>query len=183
MKIKMTSVCATLLLATAAALNADEASKSPRPSATPSSERHSPEFERMKTLVGTWKGVVDMGEGPVEMTSQYRLLAGGSVLEEKVFAGTPNEMTTMYYDKEGKLALTHYCIMGNRPGMVLKSADAKTLKFDFDKTCGINPKKESHMHALTLRFDDADTVTASCKAIMDGKEIPEKPTTLKRVKS
>jgi len=34
---------------------------------------------------------------------------------------------------------------------------------------------------LTLRFDDADTNTASCKAIMDGKEITEHPTTLKRV--
>ena len=73
--------------------------------------------------------------------------------------------------------------MGNRPGMVLESADAKTMKFAFDRTCGINPKKESHMHALTLRFDDADTITASCKAFMDGKEMPEKPTMMKRVKS
>ena len=38
------------------------------------------------------------------------------------------------------------------------------------------------MHALTLTFDDADTLTASCKAIMDGKDMPEKPTTLKRMK-
>lgn len=174
MKTRMTSVCATLLVAAAVALHAGEP-PAPKPA--------SPEFERMKSLVGTWKGNVDMGQGPIEMVSQYRLLAGGSVLEEKCFAGTPNEMTTMYYDKDGKLALTHYCMMGNRPGMVLKSSDDKTLKFDFDKTCGIDPKKESHMHALTLRFDDADTVTASCKAIMDGKEIPEKPTTLKRVKS
>lgn len=173
MKIKITSVCATLLLA-AAVLQAGEPPK-PQPA--------SAEFERMKTLVGSWKGMVDIGQGPIEMVSQYRLLAGGSVLEEKCFVGTPNEMTTMYYDKDGKLALTHYCMMGNRPGMLLKSADAKTLKFDFDKSCGINVKKEAHMHALTLRFDDADTITASCKAIMDGKEMPEKPTTLKRVKS
>lgn len=172
MNIKFTSVRITLLLA--AALHAGEPPK-PQPA--------SPEFERMKSLVGTWKGMVDMGQGPIEMVSQYRLLAGGSVLEEKVFAGTPNEMTTMYFDKNDKLALTHYCMLGNRPGMLLKSADAKTLKFDFDKSCGINVKKESHMHALTLRFDDADTLTASCKAIMDGKEMPEKPTTMKRVKS
>jgi hypothetical protein len=143
----------------------------------------SPEFERMKAMVGTWTGKTDMGQGPIDMTVQYRLLAGGSVLEEKVFSGTPNEMTTMYYDQGGKLALTHYCLFGNRPGMLLKSSDSKSLKFDFDKTCGINPKKESHMHALTINFDDADTVTTSCKAIMDGKEAPEHPVTLKRVKS
>ena len=38
------------------------------------------------------------------------------------------------------------------------------------------------MHALTLTFDDADTITAGCKAIMDGKEMPDHPTTLKRAK-
>ncbi|HEU0008976.1 MAG TPA: hypothetical protein VFT34_04080 [Verrucomicrobiae bacterium] len=174
MKTKMTSVCAMLLAATTLAANAGQ---------PPTPKPGSAEFERMKTLVGTWNGTVDMGQGPVEMVAQYRLLAGGSVLEEKVFAGTPNEMTTMFYDKEGKLALTHYCVMGNRPAMVLKSADSKSIRFDFDKTCGIDAKKESHMHALTLTFDDADTITASCKSIMDGKEMPEKPTTLKRVKS
>jgi len=171
---KTKTVCATLLLATAVALNAGEPPR-PRPA--------SPEFERMKTLVGTWKGTVDMGEGPIEMVSQYRLLAGGSVLEEKCFVGTPNEMTTMFYDKDGKLALTHYCVFGNRPSMLFKSSDAKTIKFDFDNACGINPKKESHMHALSITFDDSETITASCKAIMDGKEMAEKPTTLKRVKS
>lgn len=149
----------------------------------PKSKPCSPELERMKTLVGTWSGKTDMGQGPIDLTVQYRLLAAGTVLEERVFAGTPNEMVTMYYDKDGKLAMTHYCIMGNRPAMVLKSADAKSLKFDFDGTCGINPAKESHMHALSIRFDDSETITTSCKAIMDGKELPEQPTTLKRVKS
>lgn len=143
----------------------------------------SPEFERMKTLVGTWQGTADMGQGPVEMTVQYRLLAGGTVLEERSFPGTPNEMVTMFYDQDGKLALTHYCIMGNRPAMVLNSSDAKTIKFDFDKNCGINTAKEPHMHALKLVFEDANTLTASCRAFIDGKELPEKPTTLKRVKS
>jgi len=174
MKTKITSVCATLLLAGAVCLNA---------SAPPQPKPGSAAFERMKTLVGTWQGKTDMGQGPVDITVQFRLLAGGTVLEERCFSGTPNEMITMYYDQGDKLALTHYCIMGNRPGMLLKSADAKSLTFDFDKTCGINPSKESHMHALTIRFDDPDTYTSSCKAIMDGKELPEHPTTLKRVKS
>ncbi len=173
MKTVMTTLSG-LLLASTLAFSAGE---------PPKLKPASPEFERMKSLVGTWKGTVDLGGGPIEMVSNYRLLAGGTVLEERVFAGTPNEMTTMYYDKDGRLALTHYCVMGNRPGMVLESADAKTMKFAFDRTCGINPKKESHMHALTLRFDDADTITASCKAFMDGKEMPEKPTMMKRVKS
>src|SRR5206468_2437825 len=131
----------------------------------------------------SWQGKTDVGQGPIDITVQYRLLAGGTVVEERVFAGTPNEMLTMYYDKNGKLAMTHYCIMGNRPGMLLKSSDAKTLKFDFDETCGVDAAKESHMHALTITFDDADTITTKCKAIIEGKEVPEHPTTIKRVKT
>jgi hypothetical protein len=174
MNTKIASFCATLLLTASVCLNAAEPPKPPPAS---------PELERMKSLVGTWSGKADMGQGPIDMTVQYRVLAGGTVLEERVFPGTPQEMVSMYYDQGGKLAMTHYCIMGNRPSMLLKSSDAKTIRFDFDKSCGINPSKESHMHALSIRFDDADTITTSCTAIMDGKEMAEHPTTLKRVKS
>jgi len=173
MKTKITSICAVLILAASFSVRADE----------PKAKQGSPEFERLKTLVGTWQGKTDMGQGPVEMTVQYRLLAGGSVLEERVFSGTPHEMVTMYYEQGGKLALTHYCMFGNRPAMLLKSADSKSITFDFDKSCGINTATESHMHGLTIHFDDANTITTSCVAMMEGKVMDEHPTTLKRVKS
>jgi hypothetical protein len=163
MKTKLIKLVSTLMLTGAFCATAAD-TKPPKPD--------SPEFARMKTLVGSWTGKVDMGQGLVDMTSTYRLLAAGSVLEERVFAGTTNEMITMYYDKGGKLALTHYCVFGNRPQMLLKSSDASSITCDFDKTCGINPKKESHMHAMKIVFNDADTITMSGKAIMDGKEVP-----------
>ena len=175
MNTKIITTCAALLLAAVTTLLADEPAKL---------KTGSPELERMKTLAGTWKGTGDMGQGPVEMVVSYRLLAGGSVVEERVFEGTPHEMVTMFYDKAGKLSLTHYCVLGNQPAMALKASDAKSLTFDFDASCcTIDPKKESHMHAMTLRFDDADTITASCKAFMEGKEMAEHPTTFKRVKT
>jgi hypothetical protein len=174
MKNKTLTYCATLLLATTAWLAAGEPA-APKPA--------SPEFERMKTLVGTWTGKTDFGQGLVDMTVRYRLLAAGSVLEERCMEGTPNEMVTMYYDKDGKLSLTHYCMMGNRPAMALKASDAKSLTFDFDGSCcTIDPKKESHMHGLKLSFVDSDTIQSSCQAIMDGKEMPEHAVTMKRVK-
>ncbi|MEO8616009.1 MAG: hypothetical protein ABI600_12775 [Luteolibacter sp.] len=173
MKTKLIPVCTALFLAVSLRASAAE---------TPAAKAGSPEFERMKTLVGSWAGKTDMGKGPVDFTLQFRVLAGGSVVEERCFAGTPDEMVSMYYDQNGKLAMTHYCMMGNRPGMKLKSADAKSIKLDFDPACGIDPAKESHMHALSITFDDADTITTSCVAIMDGKEMPVHPTILKRVK-
>lgn len=171
---KYGTIYTAVLIAATACLNASEPEKT---------TKMSPEFERLKSLVGTWKGTTDIGQGPIDITVQYRLLAGGTTLEERVFAGTPNEMLTMYYDKAGKLALTHYCMLGNRPGMQLKAADDKSLSFEFDKTCGVDPLTETHMNALTIRFDNPETITTSCKALVNGKPMDEHPTTLKRVKS
>jgi hypothetical protein len=175
MNTKLTSLCAGLVLAATAWLHAGEAN--PFGQAKPGSA----EFERLKTLVGTWTGKVDMGQGPVDMNIEFRLVAGGTVLEERSAPGTPMEMVTMFYDKGGKLSATHYCILGNRPEMALKASDAKSITLDFDSCCGIDTKKESHMHGMTLSFDDAGTITTSCKAIMDGKEVPDHTSTFKRV--
>ena len=174
MKTKLITLGTSLLLAGAFCVTAED---------TKPAKAGSQEFERLKSLVGSWAGKVDMGQGPVDMTSTYRLVAGGSVLEERVFAGTPHEMVTMYCDKGGKLAATHYCVFGNQPQFLMKSADAKSISFDFDPTCGIDVKKESHMHSLKIVFNDADTITTSGQAFMDGKEAPDCACTLKRVKS
>lgn len=171
MKTKTALLIASFLFNTSAAF-ADQ----------PAARSGSAEFERMKTLVGHWTGTADVGQGPEKMDLQFRLLAGGSVLEERVFAGTPKEMVTMYYDQDGKLAMTHYCVFGNRPAMLLKSSDKNTIAFDFDPSCGIDVKKEAHMHSITLKFIDANTFQSSCQAYMDGKEMPAPAVTLKRVK-
>jgi hypothetical protein len=175
MNTRITTLFGIVLLAVSGWLNAEEPGKT---------KIGSPEFERMKTLVGTWSGKTDMGQGPVDIKITYRLIAAGTVLEERIAPGTPMEMLTMYYDKVGKLAATHYCVMGNRPEMALRTADAKSITLDFDASCcAIDPTKESHMHGMTILFDDADTITTKCKAIMDGKEAPDHSMTLKRVKS
>jgi hypothetical protein len=174
MNTKVISFCATLLLAATGWLKADEPAKP---------KAGSPEFERMKTLVGSWAGKVDMGQGPIDVNIEYRLVAGGTVLEERSAPGTPMEMVTMFYDKAGKLALTHYCVFGNRPEMAMKSADAKSITFDFDSCCAIDTKKESHMHGMTIQFEDSDTIMASCKAMIDGKEMDGHASTFKRVKA
>ncbi len=173
MKTKLILLSASLFLAAAG---------SPR-AAEPEKAKPSAEFERMKTLVGKWTGKADMGKGPEDFKVEYRLIALGSVLEERTGAGTPQEMVTMYYDKGGKLAMTHYCILGNRPEMALKASDAKSLTFDLDASCcTIDTKKESHMHGITIRFDSPDTISTSCQAVIEGKPVPSHTVVLTRVK-
>jgi len=173
MRIRVQWITALLALVAAGRLSAGEAKTAPQAS---------PEFERMKGLVGTWKGNTDMGQGPMDFTVEYRLISGGNAIEERIFAGTPKEMVTMYYDRQGTLALTHYCMLGNRPGMIVKSSDPKTIRFDFDPKCGVDDKSEMHMHALTITFADPDTITQDWRLFEDGKAKESHPFTLKRVK-
>jgi hypothetical protein len=56
----------------------------------------------------------------------------------------------MYHDNHSKLALTHYCVLGNPPGRLLKSSEAKTLQFDFDDTRGVNANSEMHAQSLSV---------------------------------
>jgi hypothetical protein len=90
----------------------------------------------------------------------------------------------MYHDRTGKLAVTHYCMLANQPAMLLKSSDAKSLQFDFDKTCGINAKSEEHMHALKLTLVDADTIEQDWAHWKDGKRSDRSPKfTFKRARN
>src|SRR5437868_12177942 len=89
----------------------DEAS--PKPSAPYDT---STAWEAMKKLVGEWEGTGGPPNGP-KPTARYRLTAGATVLEEVLFVGTPQEMTTMYYPEKQALVLRHYCTMGNQPEM------------------------------------------------------------------
>lgn len=118
----------------------------------------SKEFEKMKSLVGTWRGEMDVGQGVTPITVQYRVVSNGSAIEERNFAGTPQEMITMYHDRGGRLAMTHYCSLHNQPGMILKSSSPSRIVLDFDPTCGIDAGTEKHMHGLTLEFKGSDSL-------------------------
>src|SRR5690348_2757738 len=70
-------------------------------------------FERLKSLAGDWMG---KGPGGQEITMlRFRVTAGGSALEETEFPGTDHEMVTVFHMDGDRLALTHYCHLGNQP--------------------------------------------------------------------
>ena len=131
----------------------------------------SKEFENLKKLEGKWEGAAPMGKEKAgdKVTVEYGVTSGGSVLTEKLFPGTPHEMLSVYHDKDGKLAMTHYCMMHNQPLMELKSSSDKKLEFSLAKVSGIKAN-EAHMHALTIEFQDDDHMTQTWTSYQDGKE-------------
>ncbi len=126
-------------------------------------------FERMKTLVGKWSS-----DSPMmgKMNTEFRILAGDSVIEERFAEGTPMEMLSVYHDVNGKLTMTHYCMLRNQPKMKLVKSTADSLTFDLAPTPGLNPAKDKHMHGATYTFLDANHFKLEGVSWENGKSSP-----------
>lgn len=126
-------------------------------------------FERMKTLAGKWSA-----ESPMmgKMHTEFRVIAGGSVIEESFARGTPMEMLSTYHDVNGQLTMTHYCMLRNQPRMKLIKSTADSLTFDLVPTPGLNPAKEKHMHGATYTFIDANHFKLEGVGWENGKSAP-----------
>jgi len=70
MKSNIAVIGTSLLLASSLWLSAAEKSASQASQKEGNAKQCSPELERMKSLVGTWTGKTDMGEGPVQVNLQ-----------------------------------------------------------------------------------------------------------------
>jgi hypothetical protein len=126
-------------------------------------------FQRMKSLVGKWSA-----ESPTmgRMNTEFRLIAGDSVIEERFAGGTPMEMVSMYHDVNGQLTMTHYCMLRNQPRMKLVKSTADSLTFDLAPTPGLNVAKDMHMHGATYTFIDENHFKLDGVSWKDGKSTP-----------
>ena len=139
----------------------------------------SAEFEQLKSLVGLWEGEMpakeDKGNAAGEpakgmkMTIEYRLTAGGSVLQETVNARTPMEMITMYHDTRRGLSLTHYCMLGNQPRMDYTGTRDGALQFTLSQDNDLDEHKDAFMHSLALTIVDANHIVQRWTMYEDGQ--------------
>ena len=143
----------------------------------------SAEFEWVKSLAGKWQGTVQEGNGQSEPAMvEYQVTSGGSAVVETLFAGTPHEMVSVYHDHNGKLMMTHYCMLGNQPQLRLTGADAHQLSFSLAKGSGIDAVHDQHMHALSLHWTDPDHVTQVWTGYEGGKAKEATTIALSRVR-
>jgi len=61
-------------------------------------------------------------------------------------------------------------MLQNQPSMKLLKAGADTLDFILAEGSSINPKKDPHMHALSISFVDKDHIVQNWTLFEDGKE-------------
>lgn len=127
-------------------------------------------FDILKTLAGSWEGVVTLNPLLPGMTEQpingihvtMRVTSrGNAIVHEMQEANTPfdpsryDHPVTMFYLDADQLNLVHYCDAGNRPRMTGKiSPDGKSVEFDFVDLSGGN--EHGHMHHGVFTIIDAN---------------------------
>ncbi|MGI9242012.1 MAG: hypothetical protein ACR2RV_14510 [Verrucomicrobiales bacterium] len=171
MRTKRLGVVVILALALSG-VRADEKSREMKP------YQGSAEFERIKSLAGKWRGKM----GQMDMELEYIVVAGGSAVMERTFPGTEMEMVTLYHDKEGKLALTHFCMLHNRPHLLLTGSDKNSISLQLDKDGEVDAEKDSHMHAVVLTFHGEDEIEQLWTHYVDGEPQEPHPMKFTRVK-
>ena len=126
-------------------------------------------FEKIKALSGEWQVTPSSGEQGIHAgTVTYKVTAGGSAVLETIFGGTEHEMVTLYYLEDGTLALTHYCMLQNRPHMRAERQSSPD-KIVFKCPEGDKIEAEDHMHQATFTFVDADHLKSEWVLYKGGK--------------
>ena len=116
----------------------------------------SPALKTMKALAGTWEGTHAMHGKEIPGKIDYRVSSNGSTVIETMFPGSEQEMVNVYHDKSGKLAMTHYCSVGNQPHLDLVTIEGKTLSFSLSSEDSTHIGDDGHMHDLTITMTDPD---------------------------
>lgn len=132
------------------------------------------QFDRLKGLVGKWKGIHKTAKGKESVQIEYQLTSGGSALVEKLFPGTPHEMVSVYTPTKtatgSTVTMTHYCMLGNQPRMQINTADKKAIFFDFLDAKNMASAKDPHMHSLKIKLIDSYHFTQEWTFYQDGKK-------------
>ena len=143
----------------------------------------SAELGRVKQLAGRWEGTSQETDKEAQpAVVEYKVTSGGSAVVETLFPGTPHEMVSVYHDQRGKVAMTHYCMLGNHPELALTKASDNELDFSLAEGSDINSAKEQHMHALMLTQTDTDHLSQVWTCYEGGKPSNKVTIALSRVR-
>jgi hypothetical protein len=129
-------------------------------------------FEQLKALIGTWEAATAAGENP---TTSFRAVSNGTAIEETFNRSRDREMVTIYTPDGNKVALTHYCSMGNQPRMETAAIESNAKQFDFAYLGATNLASEAdqHLHHFVLQIIDSDHFLETWTILAKGKETTE----------
>ncbi len=126
-------------------------------------------FDRLKTLVGEWDVTAPDAK---PFVSSFPLLSNDTALEETFQNEKDRQMVTLYMADGDRVALTHYCSIGNQPHMETPavSSGANGFPFAFVSATNLANADDMHMHQMTLKIEDADHFTETWTMRMIGNQ-------------
>lgn len=137
-------------------------------------------LEALKKLAGNWssKDGGEHGPGGIE----FRVTAAGSAVTATFYPGSDMEMLSVFHlDGEDELVHTHYCALGNQPTMRLVKGDKPNeMRFEFTGGTSLDPKKDMHVHNMTLRVLGPNRIESEVEAWNEGKPAASHKFTLDR---
>ena len=124
-------------------------------------------FAQLQALAGDWEA--DLA-GYGKMQDTVRLISNGAAVEETLGTAADNE-ASIYTRDADRVLMTHYCAMGNQPHVKLDRDHSRPdhLIFLFDGGTNLNPKKDMHIHGLTMTFQKDGHVISDWEGYMGGK--------------
>jgi hypothetical protein len=115
-----------------------------------------PEWQKLKSLVGQWEGSMEESGQKMPATAEVRMTGDGSAIMHILDKDGPYEMVTMIHPDGKRLLATHYCAAHNQPRMAMVPAKAPNqIAFQFVDGTNIGPG-ETHMTGVVFTFIDAD---------------------------
>jgi hypothetical protein len=126
-------------------------------------------FDQMKALVGEWE--FDGPEG-AKMVTSYKLVSGGTAIEERLQPGNEPEMVTMYTADGNRMSVTHFCSSNTQPHMETGpiTGATKSMDFQFVSATNLATPETGHMQRLVVNFEDPNHMTETWTWRENGKE-------------
>ena len=116
------------------------------------------ELQRMNALEGNWSVTEKTEAGAKTTIIRYKVTSRGTAVTETIDPGTPHEMISIYHDKTGKLAMNHYCMLGNQPEFELKSSTDNKIDLEESAASKSLLNGQLRMSGVVIEQPDANTL-------------------------
>jgi hypothetical protein len=112
-------------------------------------------FDKMRSLVGTWKQSDARTSAGAAFRISYRMISRDTAIVES-FGDPAKGITETIYHRDGDhLMATHYCAQGNQPRLRMEESPAKNaVVFKFFDVTNLQNPRDSHL--VRMRFDFID---------------------------
>lgn len=129
-------------------------------------------MDKLSSLAGEWTATDADGK---PFSSTFRMISNNTALEETVNSAHDSQMVTVYTADGPRVAMTHYCSMGNQPRLETSAERPNPNEFVFSFTGATNlaSPNDQHMHGMVITIENADHFTEAWTIRVDGKDKTE----------